>query len=157
MANAEKRCSRCKMVLSINMFHADSTRRDGKRNNCKVCIKIQDSAYYATDKGRQVKLAYGKRYSRTPAGKTSMRKRARKRYVLGIRRHPAKLKAKQSIAYAVRTGRIAPATDKKCVTCRQAATDHHHYAGYAPKNRLKVLPMCRQCHVYIHRDISYFY
>lgn len=35
-----KRCSRCKITKPLTDFHRDRTRRDGRRYDCKVCVRI---------------------------------------------------------------------------------------------------------------------
>ena len=146
MTTTKKRCSKCKDVLPLAMFYRDRTRKDGKQNNCKPCVKKRDADYYATPIGnRTIKAAFA-RWSKTPAGKLAVSRHSKQRIML----YPEKNRAKLAVAYAVRTGKMLPASKQLCCDCQKPASDHHHYQGYAVENRLKVMAMCRQCHVTLH-------
>ncbi len=65
--------------------------------------------------------------------------------------NPEKRKAKDAIHAEVRYGRLAKASTFPCVKCGKKASEYHHCFGYEPKDWLKVIPLCRQCHVDSHK------
>ena len=103
--------------------------RDRKRRR-------EDAAY------RDKKLAYGKRYLATEAGRIihrlgSYRHRAK---------HPDRCKARMAVNRAVQKGRIVHPSTLNCVTCGAQAVEYHHHKGYAPANKFEVIALCLYCH-----------
>ena len=47
-----KKCSKCKIVLSVSKFYKDSSKSDGLHSQCKFCIK----AYRTTRRERNNKI-----------------------------------------------------------------------------------------------------
>ena len=58
--------------------------------------------------------------------------------------------AHQAVAYAVKTGRLSNARTQTCVSCGGGADIWHHHKGYAEKNKLNVVAICRRCHAIEH-------
>ena len=48
-----KKCSDCSEVKSLDEFHNDKTKKDGKRNQCKECKKEYDKNDYENGGGRE--------------------------------------------------------------------------------------------------------
>ena len=58
--------------------------------------------------------------------------------------------AHMRVAYAVKTGVIAPAAIQKCNDCENNAVLYHHYNGYSREATLDVIPLCKSCHAKAH-------
>ena len=71
-----KKCFKCEIEKPLTDFHRHKKGTFGVQALCKVCRRIYDRAYYATSRGRQVRNAGNKRYSKTSKGIA-----ANKRYV----------------------------------------------------------------------------
>lgn len=62
--------------------------------------------------------------------------------------------ARCRVAKAIKTGKLS--RPDHCQNCgSEAYTVAHHYLGYSKENQLKVLFLCRPCHVATHRQNAY--
>lgn len=41
-----KTCTRCGIAKLVDEFHKDASKRDGRRPDCKVCVKVVAASYY---------------------------------------------------------------------------------------------------------------
>jgi hypothetical protein len=46
-----KICRKCLIEKPVNEFHKDSQNKDGYKNTCKVCCKLQDKKFYERNTG----------------------------------------------------------------------------------------------------------
>ena len=149
-----KRCSHCKQILPLSEFHKNRSYRDGLQYWCKVCNNQTQAAYQKTEKGKQTK----KRYRQSKGGKQSHRrynqsekgKQFQKRY---DKSNLEKKKARTAVNNAIGNGKMLPAHHYLC-TCGKQAEHYHHHLGYVPEHRLDVIPLCRNCHVSIHKALG---
>ena len=56
-----------------------------------------------------------------------------------------KVKAKDHVAWLVRSGKKPPARTLKCRQCGKQAEEYHHHKGYAKEHWEDVIPLCRSC------------
>jgi hypothetical protein len=54
--------------------------------------------------------------------------------------------ARLTVRDRVRRGRIPHVSTLQCIHCGKPAEHYHHYAGYDRANRLKIHPVCKDCH-----------
>jgi hypothetical protein len=47
-----KKCSKCKNVMVVDLFHRNKSKWDGLASNCKRCVKENNSNYYASNTGK---------------------------------------------------------------------------------------------------------
>lgn len=57
--------------------------------------------------------------------------------------------AHKAVTAAIREGRMYPAKDFKCQGCNTQANEYHH-ESYDPADWLRVVPLCRKCHINHH-------
>lgn len=61
--------------------------------------------------------------------------------------YPEHLKARKSVAWAVKAGTFPPAWTMVCERCQEAqAAQYHHHKGYDPEFKLDVIALCTECH-----------
>lgn len=51
LASGQKRCTRCRAILSVNSFYKDKRRAGGLYSQCKDCHKVQVKGAYILEKG----------------------------------------------------------------------------------------------------------
>ncbi len=145
-----KRCSKCKKLKSSEDFYAHNISEDGLRSKCVSCLKIIQTQYQETKKGK----ASQKRYAQSEKGKASRRKHllsnkgktttkiSRLAY---SKKHPELQRARNAINNAIRAGKIPRADTLKCV-CGEQAHEYHHPKGYKPEHWFSIIPICVKCH-----------
>tara|TARA_R110002012_G_C11528446_1_gene600241 strand:+ start:546 stop:980 length:435 start_codon:yes stop_codon:yes gene_type:complete len=76
-----KTCSKCGVEKPLEAFYRDKEKRDGVKNQCKLCEKSQKKEYYQDNKGSR--SAYDKEWKKENKGKvnatTAKRKAAKLR------------------------------------------------------------------------------
>jgi hypothetical protein len=135
MKTSLKTCFRCGNHKPITEFYKHPQMADGHLNKCKECNKRDVKERYNSPRGRKAILRYERARSQTPerrAMKLEYQKQAR-------RRNPEKNVAHQKLAYAIRTGKLAP---QPCEVCGAKAEGHHD--DYAKP--LDVRWLCFRCH-----------
>jgi len=135
-----KTCSKCKETKPLSEFYKDKSRKDGCSNKCIICQR----EYYQS---KQYKLAQ-KRYCQSKKGKVTRRSSVKRFYI----NHPERFKAKDAVKYAIATGKITPAKKLNC-TCGKQVEQYHHWS-YLPEYWFDVQPVCRDCHIKMHRRKS---
>lgn len=59
----------------------------------------------------------------------------------------AQRSARDAINNAIKAGKLAKASTKKCRRCqKRQAQEYHHVNGYSKDKRLRVIPLCSSCH-----------
>ena len=121
--------------------------------------KMKQLLYHQTEKAKTANRKAVSRYSRTEKGRT-----VRKLYLQSERgkvaqqrgrthhyiRYPERWKAKGSIQFAIKSGKLPRSDTLQCHYCPEKAEQYHHHKGYAQKHWLDVIPVCRKCHTKIH-------
>jgi hypothetical protein len=136
-----KKCWKCKLEKTVSEFSKNRYKRDGYASQCKPCSSFYSSKFSKTQKFK----INTKRYKQSPKGKKSAAK-----YMLNLyKRHPEKVRARNSVQYAIRTGKLKHPTEYQCSYCISGAQQYHH-RSYDKKDWLKVTPVCKLCHKSIH-------
>lgn len=120
-----KRCSRCRIVKPAEQFYRSTTRKDGRDHYCSDCRKAHMAAYQATERGKAIK---------TRATYASMA------------RHPERVKARQKVNTAIRSGRLAKEPCEVGYLCNGRIEAHH--GDY--KSALTVRWLCKRHHEQLH-------
>jgi len=126
---ATKKCNCCKQTLPLTSFNKRSDARDGHQHTCRECTARLCAKWAKANPER--------------------RRAAQKRYA---KKHPQKRQAQNRITYLVTSGQMPPASKRRCVGCGKQAQEYHHFMGYAPRNRERVIPVCKACHAVADRN-----
>ena len=143
-------CTKCGIEKPDSDFSKNPHKTNGLQSHCRACV----SAQHKTKEGR----AYRKIYRQSPAmreydraynklyrGYPAKKKRHCELNQKHLLKWPDRKYARQAVTKAIRQGvLIRPAVCSRCWLSRR--TEAHHYRGYAKKNRLNVLWLCKQCH-----------
>jgi hypothetical protein len=90
------------------------------------------------------------RYRNTEKGKKMLLKKwARQRK---NPKHLERFRAYSAVKEAIRSGRLKPASKRKCKDCGKRASGYHHNS-YKREDRLKVVPLCSPCHRVRHKSV----
>ena len=140
-------CCKCKRLLPLLEFHKDRRQSAGYSYSCKAC----KAAYGRSPEGKRAEH----RHNHTEASKnarwryrqTAKGKRAQRVTDLNQRaKFPERVKARDAVGNAIRSGTLPKACTLFCHECGQGAQEYHHYLGYAPEYWLDVVPLCIPCH-----------
>lgn len=163
----EKTCSKCGETKPLSEYHKDKRNADGLYGHCKSCHYAMTQAYAHTDKGKEsikqsAKVNYEERggreksrirnakpsaiekraeYRQTEAGREAQRRKDEKRR----REQVQKLRAKDAVNNAVKSGALPLVSTLKCAQCGNPAEEYHHIS-YAREDFLRVTPLCKSCH-----------
>lgn len=115
-------------------FYVNLAGKEGFQQRCKVCsIKAAKKRY---DEKRAEIAEYEQKRFKDPARKAKVAEYQRRRRA----RYPEKNRARQKVAYAIRTGKLAR---KPCERCGNPKAQTHH-ADYS--RPLEVTWLCFACH-----------
>ena len=154
---ATKYCPSCGQTKPTAEFSRDRGARDGLYGLCKLCDRERSRRNYADN--RSARRARRRDYN--AAHSDELRAYYRNYYAANAEAPPrqaARLPPKQlrenrrqeSRARAIQHGELPRPQTQACVPCGGQAADYHHHAGYAPEDRLNVVPVCRSCHRQVH-------
>ena len=65
----KKKCSRCKVIKSLDLFYNNKNAKDSKQAYCKKCQNENTKRYRQSDKGRGYMKEYMKKYRQTDKGR----------------------------------------------------------------------------------------
>lgn len=160
MTVKEKSCTRCNTVKLASEFYKRKANKSGLRSWCKQCEIKKIAEYQKTPRGKEV----AKKYSSTQKGKERMRrydqsskgrlkharyngsKKGRAYYKKARENNPDKIKARDAVNNAVKSGKLPSAKTLKCVFCGTQAEEYHHHKGYSEDYLLDVQSACIKCH-----------
>lgn len=130
--------------------------------------RVYRKRYKQTDKGKETEKRYLKsdakkncltrykksqkgkiadaKYKRSVCGRVTARRSAKKQ----AKCWPEKIKARNAVYYAIKTGKIPRPDSLKC-SCGEQAQEYHH-PSYEPEHWLDVVAKCIKCHRKIHRQ-----
>ena len=152
MSFPRKKCVTCEKVKSVNLFHNDSSRRDGHYRMCKVCKKEQDAKRFR--KNREFILKRNNKYAQIndqlPRRKAQFKQIAKRM----MAKYPEKWTARAKLRYAVEMGRVIKPNICVVVPCRETKLHGHHYLGYEGDNWQNVLWLCQKHHTEAHFNIK---
>lgn len=133
-----KTCIKCASLLPLAGFYAHPKMADGHLNKCKECCKKDARGNY--QKHRHLYAEYEHKRNRWPE--------RRKKQVEYLQRHraknPEKSYARNSVAWAVKTGKLKP---EPCEVCGGFPAEAHHEDYSRP---LDVKWLCRKHHWQLH-------
>ena len=176
----DKTCSKCKLVLPINMFWKNKRCSDGLQDWCKSCLK----EYWQSPKGKAEHMKACTKYRKTPEGLASRKKyeksekgrivrkkiekkfnqsekriQIRKRY---IERHPEQIiDRRQDPKYMEWIMGVYKDGNYLCAVCKKDNTLRaHHIMSWADNEHLRYVPangicLCEDCHVDFHNQYGY--
>jgi hypothetical protein len=120
-----KICKKCLKTKPVTEFYRHKKERF--QRHCKECHRVDVVDFQKTEKGRAICH------------------KAIKKYTL---LNPEKKYAQGVVQEAARTGKIPRISSLKCFLCSNKAIHYHHPDYSIP---LYVIPVCRACHVNIHK------
>ncbi len=175
-----KWCKGCSTEKTVAEFVKHKRYADGLYCYCKECVKAKNKAYKPTEDAKkrrqQGKVIYRAsnrrrireqdrtRYRLDPNKYRERAKIAQKKYYnsakgkekyriqgqLVIKRFPEKNSARTKVYAALKKGRLKRPI--QCSICKKSCKPEAHHSDYS--RPLKVLWVCRTCHMMLHRRIS---
>ena len=151
-------CSSHGMPQVVDNFYKSHRLRDGLTSECKECTISTVRIYQQTPEGRAINRKAVSKFGRSENGKerAAAHKKSDKGKLqqLSYRtRHAEERKARNAVNNAVKRGVLQPANMQLC-ECGNPAIEHHHHLGYAKDNWLRVVAVCKTCHVIFHSMTS---
>ena len=155
----KKMCRTCGARKDLDNFYVDRKAKDGHRPYCSECELASRKAYYKTHDGQTARRrnnhkplskALRLRWEQSDAGKAIRKRYAQERYAS----EPEKKKAVVAVYRAIQQGKLPHTSTLPCKLCDEQAVNYHHHKGYARKDWLAVIPLCRTCHDQEHGIIS---
>lgn len=151
--DAEKRCPKCGITKSANEFPRNRSRPDGLNGYCKPCQAAHNENWRKRNP-EKIAVAGAKRRASNKERFASVARRWRKEnpqrvaeYRKARRRRDAnKVKARDQLAQAVRSGRVQK--PERCESCDQQAELQGHHEDYSKP--LDVAWLCEPCHRVVH-------
>lgn len=146
------RCRVCKVEKPISEMAKDRRTITGYISRCASCKLVVDRAYKETHR-QQIRERDRLRYPPSERRAEERRRFAREhpdvvRAAALAQRGTDKVRARDALRYAVRSGRIAKPSS--CQDCgRSDLVIHGHHHDYAKP--LEVVWVCRLCHSRLHR------
>jgi hypothetical protein len=117
-----KECFKCHSVLPLSSFYAHPAMSDGHVGKCKECNKRDVRERYALT--RISRSEYERRRRKDPSRRDSVNAYL-KRYAS---MYPERRRAHQSVARAIRTGRLVRSPCEACGTTIRIQAHHDDYA-----------------------------
>ncbi len=133
-----KICIECGEEKELSEFYNRKDSGDGKYPKCKSCHIIVTRKWNVNNREKVREYGRKHKYTRSPSDT--------RKYRLA---NPEKKRAQQAVNVAVKYGRMPHISTRTCDTCGKPAQDYHH-PSYL--NELDVIPLCRICHSFLHRQ-----
>jgi hypothetical protein len=114
-----KRCFKCGVILPLDEFYIHRQMADGHLNKCKRCTRLDVHLHRFDPRFRDRVLAYDYTRRQSVERKQQFLEAERKRRM----RHPEKVKARQRINYAIKTGKVRR---QSCEVCGALRAEAHH-------------------------------
>lgn len=143
-----KTCTKCGQTLpaTLEYFYKKKRGLYGLYARCKECHVEQTTPHAkAWNKSNPEKMnETARRWQKSnPDYMRAQSKKYRSR-------NPEKMAARSAVHYAARIGALPQISDCVCTKCGSQAEDYHHWS-YEGHHQLDVIPMCKTCHIKIHR------
>lgn len=153
-----KRCTKCKVFKPRSEFYKKASRPDGLRGWCKACDKAGVTSWRKTEQGAALRKKHVAKYRKTEKYIVALKKWHYSDKGLAFRqqnrdKHAEKIRAQKAIGQAVKRGTFPHASEFVC-PCNEQAEHWHHYNGYDGIHRWEIAPVCRTCHVAIHKTMA---
>lgn len=136
-----KACKGCHKRLDRSAFYIIKKTRM-LRSRCKKCIRIQCNEYIRANPEKmrlqnRRHVDHKRKYRKTKKGLAAALKCRRN--------NPARIYAYAVVQRAIKSGKLL--RTNICTQCGLKINTHfHHYDGYGPESRLKVIEICQPCH-----------
>lgn len=131
-----KKCARCKEVLPFSEFNKKAKLKDGLDSYCRKCA----SAFYHES---------NERFRQSGAKRQVPKQRLYEYQRQYAAQHPRRIKAKDLLSQAIKSGKISRISTQLCATCGVQAQDYHHSDYTKP---YEVTPLCKSCHRKWHQE-----
>ena len=138
-----KTCFKCGKIKTIDEFYKHSEMEDGHLGKCKECTKKDVTENYF--KNREYYAEYSRKHAMRPEARAAATVSQRKRRA----RNSDQYKANQTVANAIRDGRLKR---KPCEVCECKKVEAHHEDYSEP---FIVEWLCRKHHLSKHGKIAY--
>lgn len=151
-----KQCDRCKEAKSLDLFHKDKTKKDGKHNRCKACALLYSRERWA-EKSELLKRQARDRYTKGCRRESFLKKmedpKKREAHMKRVREYesrqdPAKARARQRVRQAILNGKMV--RPDFCSVCGEREKVQGHHADYSKP--LEVQWLCQKCHSRTHHN-----
>lgn len=136
-----KRCKTCRQVKPLTAFYKHPSCPNGL-GSCKTCRVKYVSGWYQENKESRKK--YRRQYGLANPEKERLWQLTARRNT--YRRHPQRVRARNAVYTAKRTGRLS---EKPCEVCGDRPTECHHDDYSKP---LQVRWLCRKHHKALHQS-----
>ena len=139
-ASNNKKCSKCLELKPLTEFYRNKITSDGRGSWCISCEKKRDrKAYSKKYRNGTAYIKAQEKYRFSPKGVKNNREYLKKaRKVM-----PEKLRARDKVKYALRTGVLKkPSQCEKCLAGNLRL--HAHHEDYSKP--LEVIWLCPECH-----------
>jgi hypothetical protein len=123
----KKVCIMCQREKLFSEFNSDSTRKDGKSNKCRECMKKYSKEYLKTEDGKVVKQKWWKRYSTNNADSIA---------------------AHRVVKSAIRAGKLEKIP---CEVCGNQNSEAHHDDH---KKQLEIRWLCKKHHIMFQKVLN---
>lgn len=163
-----KKCSKCKVVKSKSEFSRDKSKKDGLYSSCKECkekhrknyyennkvlLNTKAREYYSKNKQREIDQSRKWHRNNTEKAKATDKRYYEKNkeklltnYRKYHKKHPEREIARNTVRYAVKTGKIQK--PDRCINCNVINPLDGHHEDY--DKPLEVQWLCRSCHKQLH-------
>ena len=147
-----KRCSKCKQVKPTSDFYRNRSRKDGLCHECRQCKKLYEHSINGKRRRRKYEQSTNGKATHHKYGTSHKGRVVYQRWAhIHRARYPHRERARMTVSLAVKRGTLPRTRDCICTLCGKQAQQYHHYMGYAPDHWLDVIPLCRQCHITLHK------
>ena len=135
LVNNMKTCIKCDLPKNESEFDRDKRAKDGLQGQCKECGKKADHSRYLAN--RQLVLDRNAKWVKdNPERRAEIRAKGDREQKA---KHPERIKARQAVYRAIKTGRLV----KEPCHCGETEVQGHHEDYSKP---LDVEWLCAKCH-----------
>jgi hypothetical protein len=144
-----KVCRTCAKAKPLGDFARHASGKDGRRAHCRACVSAG-------------KVKRSKPLS--PEGQARDRERRRSPEYLAQNlaashawqtRNKVAVEARRAVTKAVKAGTLTPAKTCQILGCRKRSGLVGHHNSYAPRNRIRVVWVCRAHHQSVHSGVRF--
>lgn len=140
-------CNMCKSRKRLTSFYPNKGGKYGRRSSCSLCLNAEKRALHALGLGAERYARMTREQRDVKRSKDSEKNTLRKKTPKYLRNN----KARSLVTKAVRDGVLVK---QPCEKCGDPKVQAHHHKGYALKNALSVMWLCRKHHYAEHRSVK---
>lgn len=147
-----KSCTKCGDTKPLEEFSRETRSKDGRRSHCKLCDNASTARWERQNQQRRIEkskrwAARNRKYKAEKLKEWEQRNPhlVAKKLRRQAERHPEKIRARQLLKDAVKTGKVVkPGTCEACGHEVERRKLHGHHEDY--EKPLDVRWLCRPCH-----------